>query len=105
MYRHVKGQQHPAKPGVKAVAETQRPDELNLNLSLNQEVETDALAIGRKVLGRELTADEAEAMRTILQAAAQALSHGFIRRLADHVLAERRDEAIEEFFEGKVKTD
>ena len=85
------------------MAEPQRPDELNL--SLNQEVEADALAIGRKVLGRELTADEAEAMRTILQAAAQALSHGFIRRLADHVLAERRDESIEEFFEGKVKTD
>ena len=85
------------------MAETQRPDELNL--SLNQEVEADALAIGRKVLCRELTADEAEAMKTIFQAAAQALSHGFIKRLADHVLAERRDEAIEEFFEGKVKTD
>jgi hypothetical protein len=103
MHRHVKGKERPAEPGVKAVAETQRQDELNL--SLNQEVEADALAIGRKVLGRELTADEAEAMRTIFQAAAQALSHGFIRRLADHVLAERRDEAIEEFFEGKVKTD
>jgi ribosomal protein S7 len=71
------------------MAEAERSGEI----TLNQEVETDALA------------DEAEAMRTILQAAAQALSHGFIRRLADHVLAERRDEAIEEFFEGKVKTD
>jgi hypothetical protein len=83
------------------MAEAERPGEI----TLNQEVEADALAIGRKVLGRELTADEAEAMRTIFQAAAQALSHGFIRRLADHVLAERRDESIEEFFEGKVKTD
>ena len=67
------------------MAEAERPGET----TLNQEVEADALAIGRKVAGRELTADEAEAMRTILRATAQALSHGFIRRLADHVLAER----------------
>jgi hypothetical protein len=83
------------------MAETRSSSEM----TLNEEVEADALAIGRKVLGRDLTSEEAEAMKTIFQAAAQALSHGFIRRLADHVLAERRDEAIEEFFEGKVKTD
>jgi ATP-dependent protease ClpP protease subunit len=76
-----------------------------LESSVTQMVEADALAIGRKVLGRELTADEADSMKTIFLAAAQALAHGFIRRLAEHVVAERRDEAIEEFFEGRVKTD
>jgi hypothetical protein len=74
-------------------------------MSLNQLVDADALALGRRILGRELTAEEAEAMRAIFQSVAQALSTGFIRRLADHVLAERREETIEQFFEGKVKTD
>ncbi len=44
-------------------------------------------------------------MKTIFSAAAQALSEGFIQRLAKHVLAERRDESIEEFFGDKLKTD
>lgn len=73
--------------------------------SVNQIAEADALDIGRKVLGRELSEDEADAMKTIFQAAAQALQHGFIRRLANHVIAERRDESIEEFFEEKLQTD
>jgi len=64
-----------------------------------------ATAIGRNVLGRDLTSEEAEAMKTIFSAAAQALSEGFIQRLANHVLAERREESIEEFFEDKLKTD
>jgi hypothetical protein len=74
-------------------------------LSTSQMVEADALEIGRKVLGRDLTDEEADAMKTIFQAAAQALSHGFIKRLADHVVAERRDEAIEEFFGEELRTD
>jgi hypothetical protein len=73
--------------------------------NLGQTIDADAIQLGRKVLGRDLTAEEAEAIKTIFQAAAQALTHGFIRRLADHVLAERRDETLEEFFEGQVKTD
>jgi hypothetical protein len=72
---------------------------------MNQIIEADALAIGRKVLGRDLTAREAEALKTIFSAAAQALSEGFIERLANHVLAERREETIEEFFEDQVKAD
>jgi hypothetical protein len=70
-----------------------------------QGIDTEALALGRRVLGREPNPDEAEALRAIFRATSQALSHGFIRRLADHVLAERSDEAVEEFFEGKVKFD
>ncbi len=62
-------------------------------------------AIGRKVLDRDLTPEESEAMKTIFRAAAQALSEGFIQRLATQVLAERRDETIEEFFEDKLRTD
>jgi hypothetical protein len=73
--------------------------------NLGQVIDADAIQLGRKVLGRDLTADEADAIKAIFQAAAQALAHGFIRRLADHVLAERRDESLEEFFEGQVKTD
>jgi hypothetical protein len=71
----------------------------------DQVVEACATAIGRKVLGRDLTPEEAEAMKTIFSAAARALSEGFIQRLANHVLAERREETIEEFFEDKLKTD
>jgi hypothetical protein len=71
----------------------------------DQLVTSSATALGRQVLGRELTADEAVALRTIFRAASQALSEGFIQRLADHVLAERREESIEEFFESKVKAD
>jgi hypothetical protein len=73
--------------------------------ALTQLIEADALAIGRRTLGRELSPAEAEAMKTIFIAAAQALSDGLIERLANHVLAERREETIEEFFEDKVKTD
>ncbi len=83
------------------MTEPQRQDQQ----SMSQMIEADALALGRKVLGRDLFADEAEAMKTIFSAAAQALSHGFIQRLARHVLAERREESLEEFFEDKVKTD
>jgi hypothetical protein len=72
---------------------------------LGQMIEADALAMGRKVLGREPTPDEADALVSIFRATAQALSEGFIRRLADHVLAERREESIEGFFEGHVRTD
>jgi hypothetical protein len=68
-------------------------------------IETDALDIGRRTVGRDLTQPEAQAMKTIFIAAAQALSEGLIERLANHVLAERREETIEEFFEDKVKTD
>ena len=73
--------------------------------STDQVVETCSTAIGRQVLGRDLTLMEAEAIKTIFGAAAQALSEGFIQRLAKYVLAERRDETIEEFFENKLKTD
>ena len=83
------------------MAEAQKPGET----TLNQEVETDALAIGRAVLGRELTPEEVDAMKSIFQAAAQALKEGFIQRLARHVQAERKEETIEEFFEDQVKAD
>jgi hypothetical protein len=73
--------------------------------STDQIIEACSTAIGRQVLGRDLTREEAEAMKTIFNAAAQALSEGFIQRLANHVLAERREESIEEFFEDKLKTD
>ena len=73
--------------------------------SIQQIIDSDAIAIGRKVLGRDLTPDEAEALTTIFQAAAQALSAGFIKRLASHVVAERGEESIEQFFEGQVKAD
>jgi hypothetical protein len=72
---------------------------------IDQLVTSSATALGRQVLGRELTPEEAAALRTIFRAASQALSEGFIQRLADHVLAERREESIEEFFESKVKAD
>ncbi len=78
------------------------PDEVP---SVPQMVETSALAIGRAVLGRELNPEEAAAMKLIFQAAAQALSEGFIQRLARHVQAERGEETIEEFFEDRVKAD
>ena len=55
----------------------------------DQVVEACSTAIGRKVLSRELTPEETEALKTIFTAAAQALSDGFIQRLANHVLAER----------------
>ncbi len=83
------------------MGDASREDQKNLT----QLLEADALAIGRRTLGRDLNPAEAEAMKTILIAAAAALSEGVIERLASHVLAERREETIEEFFEDKVKTD
>jgi hypothetical protein len=71
----------------------------------DQVVQACSTAIGRNVLGRELTPEEGEAMKSIFSAAAQALADGFIKRLANHVLAERRDESIEEFFGDQLKTD
>jgi hypothetical protein len=44
-------------------------------------------------------------MSAIFKAAVQALQHGFIRRLAEHVLAERTDETVEEFFEDRIHPD
>ena len=73
--------------------------------TIEQIVEACSTAIGRKVLNRDLTPEEAEALNTIFSAAAQSLSDGFIQRLSTHVLAERREETIEEFFEDKLKTD
>jgi hypothetical protein len=73
--------------------------------NLTQDIEAEALQIGRRILGRDLTPAEAIAMNAIFTAAAQALSEGVIERLANHVVAERREETIEEFFEDKVKTD
>ena len=67
--------------------------------------EAAAINLGRAVMGRELTVEEADAMKTIFRSAAQALKHGFIRRLAEHVVAERTDESVEEFFEGIIKPD
>jgi hypothetical protein len=73
--------------------------------SIPQMVEIDALAIGRAVLGREMTSEEADAMKSIFLAAAQALKEGLIQRLARHVQAERKEETLEEFFEDQVKAD
>jgi hypothetical protein len=74
-------------------------------LTPEQQAENAALSLGRTVAGRDLTADEAEAMTSIFKAAVQALRHGFIRRLADHVASERADEAVEEFFEDQIHPD
>jgi hypothetical protein len=70
-----------------------------------EQAEIAALSLGRTVAGRDLTADEAEAMTTVFKAAVQALRHGFIRRLADHVVSERADEAVEEFFGEQIRPD
>lgn len=67
--------------------------------------EAAAISLGRAVLGRELTGEEADAMKTIFRSTEQALKHGFIRRLAEHVVSERTDESVEEFFEGIIKPD
>jgi hypothetical protein len=74
-------------------------------LTPEQLAETAALSLGRSVLGRDLSADEAAAMTSILKAAVQALKHGFVRRLAEHVEAERTDESVEEFFEDIIHPD
>ena len=64
-----------------------------------------AANLGKTVLGRDLTQEEADALTTILKSTVQALKHGFIRRLADHVVAEREDESVEEFFEDMIQPD
>lgn len=71
----------------------------------DQRAEAVALTLGRDVLGRDMTPAEAEALASIVRSAVQALRHGYVRRLAEHVAAERTDEAIEEFFEGQIRTD
>lgn len=68
------------------------------------DVDRAARAMGRQVLGRDLNADEASALVAIFRASAQALRHGFIRRLAEHVQAEREAESVEELF-GDIKPD
>ena len=73
-------------------------------LTVEEQADIAALTLGHAVLNRALTTDEATAMREILQATIQALKHGFIRRLADHVLEERETESVEEFFEN-IKPD
>ncbi len=67
------------------------------------QAEIAAVRLGRAVVGRDLTGDEADAMKTVFRSAVQALRHGFIRRLADHVVAERTDESVEEFFEDVIR--
>jgi hypothetical protein len=74
-------------------------------LTAEQQAAIAATGLGRAVVGRDLTADEADAMTTIFKAAVQALRHGFIRRLAEHVVAERTDESVEEFFEDVIRPD
>ncbi len=70
-----------------------------------EQAENAALSLGRTVLGRDLTAAESEAMTTIFKSSVQALKHGFIKRLAEHVVAERTDESVEEFFEDIIHPD
>jgi hypothetical protein len=79
--------------------------ELDPPLGIDPMIGDQAQAISRAVLGRDLTPDEAEAMKSIFRAAAQALKEGFIQRLSRHVQAERKEEAIEGFFEDQIKTD
>lgn len=74
-------------------------------LTPEEQAENVALSLGRTVLGRDLTAEEADSMAVIFKSAVQALKHGFIRRLAEHVVAERTDESVEEFFEDVIKPD
>ena len=67
-------------------------------LNMDQQAEAAALNLGRTVLGRDLTAEEAEALTIVFKDAVQALQHGFIKRLAEKVQAERETESVEEFF-------
>ena len=73
------------------------------DLSIDQQAAAAALSLGKAITGRELTSDEAEAMTAIFRAAAEALRHGFIKRLASQVKAERETENVEEFFEDIIK--
>jgi hypothetical protein len=72
-------------------------------LTAEQQAKIAAVSLGRTVLGRDLSAEESDAMTSILEATVQALRHGFIRRLAEHVRAEREDESVEEFFENVIE--
>jgi hypothetical protein len=72
--------------------------------AVEEQANAAALTLGRAVLGRAPTDVEATALQEIFLATAQALKHGFIRRLADHVLEERETESVEEFFEN-IKSD
>jgi hypothetical protein len=74
-------------------------------LTTDEQAKAAATNLGRTVLGRDLAPDEAEAMATIFKAAVNALKDGFIRRLAAHVVAERTDESVEEFFEDVITPD
>lgn len=74
-------------------------------LTPEQQAEQAALSLGRTVVGRDLSAEEAESLTTIFKATVQALRQGFIRRLAEHVLAEREDENVEQFFEDVIHPD
>jgi hypothetical protein len=74
-------------------------------LTPDEQAEIAALSLGRTVVGRDLTAEEADSLKTIFRAAVQALQHGFVRRLAEHVVSERTDESVEEFFEDVIDTD
>jgi hypothetical protein len=67
-----------------------------------EQAENAAPSLGRSVVGRDPTPDEADAMTTTVEAAVQALRHGFVRRPADHVVAERTDESVEEFLGGVI---
>lgn len=64
-----------------------------------------AMSLGKSVVGRDLTAEEAAALTAIFRSAVQALKHGFIRRLAEHVETERTAESVEEFFEDVINPD
>lgn len=66
--------------------------------SEEERAEASLRALGRRTLGRELTADESAALSSILKAAVQALKHGFVQRLARQVQSERETESVEEFF-------
>jgi hypothetical protein len=73
-------------------------------LAVEELADRAAVTLGREVMGRDLTDVETIALREIFRATAQALKHGFIRRLADHVLEERETESVEEFF-GNINPD
>jgi hypothetical protein len=68
--------------------------------SLDEQTVAAARQLGQLVVDRELTPEELTAMTTIFKAAAQALKHGFVKRLAEQVQAERETESVEEFFEN-----
>ena len=70
---------------------------------VDQYVKSAAHSFGSQVAGRELSADEFEALAAIFKAAGDALRDGFIKRLAEHVRTERDSEAVEEFFEDIIK--